>query len=423
MNCGKLCLFALALVVSVKAFTQATSSPYSSNGIGEIAYQGLQHNFAMGETGIGTPSPWHINLENPALLTFNSLSSFQVGLQGESRKFRTQTASNSESSVGLRYMALSLPVVSRSRWITSFALLPLSSVSYHTVSFRPIDDELQEQTDYYGDGGLSQLIWANGFRISNSLSVGFKAAYVFGSIDSESNIKMVDSTGLISSQDYLIAYRESTSYSDIQFSVGASYHAKLSESKFLNFGAVYNISGELEGKKDTYFERQTIFGSTIQSQEISSGEKSTFEFPVSFGFGVSFENVGKYKIGVDVRNQFWDKSTPIESGEVYRNTTSVSVGGEFIPDYQSVNNYFSRVKYRAGISYRQSPYILNDTEINDFGINFGTSMPMIGASSLDLGFKFGVRGTTKNNLIRENYFQFVLGATINDRWFIKRRYD
>jgi hypothetical protein len=42
---------------------------------------------------------------------------------------------------------------------------------------------------------------------------------------------------------------------------------------------------------------------------------------------------------------------------------------------------------------------------------------------MDIGFKYGVRGTLDNELIRENYFQIVLGATINDRWFIKRRYD
>jgi hypothetical protein len=66
---------------------------------------------------------------------------------------------------------------------------------------------------------------------------------------------------------------------------------------------------------------------------------------------------------------------------------------------------------------------VNDTEINDFGINFGASFPTGGYSSMDASFKIGSRGTTDNNLIRENYMQFVIGATINDRWFIKRRYD
>ena len=76
-----------------------------------------------------------------------------------------------------------------------------------------------------------------------------------------------------------------------------------------------------------------------------------------------------------------------------------------------------------GLSMRQLPYLENNTEINDFGINFGVSFPVSGYSSLDAAFKYGFRGTTDNNLIQERYFQVVIGATINDRWFIKRRYD
>ena len=71
----------------------------------------------------------------------------------------------------------------------------------------------------------------------------------------------------------------------------------------------------------------------------------------------------------------------------------------------------------------ETPYVVNDITINDFGINFGASLPVSGFSSIDLAAKFGRLGTTDNGLIKESYYQIVIGATINDRWFIKRKYD
>lgn len=412
------------MTLNVDAFSQAISSPYTSNGIGEISFQGLPHNFAMGELGIGNPSSWNINIENPSLLTYNTLSTFQVGIQGDFRRFSTDSVSSRESGLGLRYMAMSFPVISRSRWVTSLALLPLSTVNYHTVFSSTIDDTYRTQTDYYGDGGVSQFIWANGFRVSQSLSLGFRASYIFGNINNEANIKLVnDSTGLVSAGDPIVAYKEVTSYSDINLAFGASYHIRLSDRRYLYLGATYGISSDLKGKRDIFYERQTVFGRLIQEQEISKNNPTSFEFPVTLGFGLSYEVLSKFKVGFDIRSKRWANTETENSGDIFRNTTSMSIGSEYIPNYQNVSSYLARAKYRVGVSYKESPYILNNRKINDFGINFGIALPMISASSLDLGVKYGVRGTTKSDLIRENYFQFVLGATINDRWFIKRRYD
>lgn len=426
MNKAKYCFLVLSmLLASSHVFAQAISSPYSSNGIGEIGFQGLPHNFAMGELGIGTPSSWGINIENPALLSYNVLSTFQVGIQADFRKFNTTEGSTRGAGIGLRYMAMSFPLVSRSRWVTSLAILPLSNVNYHTVAVSPLDDDFNTQTDYFGDGGLSQFIWGNGFRVTKNLSLGFRASYIFGSINEEANIKLAsnDSIGAISRDDFIVVYKEATSYSDFNFTLGAAYHVKVGEKKYINLGANYNISSDLSGRSNIQYERQNLNGVTIQQQEISSGIRANFELPVSLGFGMSYEVLSKYKVGFDLRTRRWSETNSENGNEVLRNTRSISIGTEYTPDYENVSSYLARSKYRLGINYNESPYIINNRKINDFGINFGIALPMISASSLDLGFKYGIRGTTKDNLIRENYFQFVLGATINDRWFQKRRYD
>jgi hypothetical protein len=70
------------------------------------------------------------------------------------------------------------------------------------------------------------------------------------------------------------------------------------------------------------------------------------------------------------------------------------------------------------------------------GITFGLGLPISktdkGESTmirrklppmLNLAFSYGIRGTTSNNLIKEQFFQFSVGLNIQDIWFIKRKYN
>ena len=52
-------------------------------------------------------------------------------------------------------------------------------------------------------------------------------------------------------------------------------------------------------------------------------------------------------------------------------------------------------------------------------MTFGIGLP-VGLSKINLGFEFGKKGTTNQNLIQENYFNFNVGFSLNDLWFRKR---
>jgi hypothetical protein len=41
---------------------------------------------------------------------------------------------------------------------------------------------------------------------------------------------------------------------------------------------------------------------------------------------------------------------------------------------------------------------------------------------LQTAFQIGKRGSSVNN-VTENFFQFTFGLSLNDNWFIKRKYD
>ena len=69
--------------------------------------------------------------------------------------------------------------------------------------------------------------------------------------------------------------------------------------------------------------------------------------------------------------------------------------------------------------------------MKDYAITLGAGFPLrkikvgetYSQSIINVGFEIGQRGTTENQLIQEKYFKAVVGITLNDRWFIKRKYD
>jgi hypothetical protein len=83
-----------------------------------------------------------------------------------------------------------------------------------------------------------------------------------------------------------------------------------------------------------------------------------------------------------------------------------------------------RTMYRVGLEYQQTPYVVNQSQITDIGINFGGSIPVNSLSMVNLAVKVGSRGSTGNGLIRENYVNFSLGFSLNDNtWFYKRSFE
>ena len=80
--------------------------------------------------------------------------------------------------------------------------------------------------------------------------------------------------------------------------------------------------------------------------------------------------------------------------------------------------------YRAGIRYEDTGIMIRNESINDFGISFGLGLPVgRSLSNLNVGFEFGKRGTTDSGLIKENYANFHISLSLNDKWFIKRKYN
>jgi hypothetical protein len=76
------------------------------------------------------------------------------------------------------------------------------------------------------------------------------------------------------------------------------------------------------------------------------------------------------------------------------------------------------------LKYEKIGLIVNNESIKDVGMSLGAGIPIPGSfSNVNLGIEFGKRGTTSADLVQENYVNFSVSFSFNDKWFVKSKYQ
>ncbi|WOK05881.1 hypothetical protein RT717_22660 [Imperialibacter roseus] len=410
----------VALFCCATSYAQVTLSPFTLYGVGDIKEGSFANQFAMGDLGIGTPTVFHINGMNPAMLTRNLMSTFQMGVAADIRTLSSSNGKDKNGGANLSYFAYAFPIIS-GKWSSSFGLVPLSRMNYN-IGYTTDVNNSTTQVEYLfkGNGGLSKAYFSNGFKIYKGLSLGVRGSFVFGEFNKSAETLLL---GLTSGTNYTTAYKEKINYADFEFGGGLHYQQKVTERTAINLGVVYDLPSSISGTRFAGLERRSTGGST-PGDTLILDQSVAFNLPKKLGFGVSFENLNKFTVGFDARISEWNENpSPEIVNTTYQKGLKLVLGGEYTPDISSVDSYLARTTFRLGAAWERLPYLANGNDVTDFGINFGSSFPM-GVSSFDVAAKIGRRGSVTDNLIKENYIQIYIGATINDRgWFVRRKYD
>ena len=424
------------VLIHTQGLAQAGYSPYSSKGVGDLVGVGLTHNRGMGGLGISNGSPMFYNNTNPALLYRNSLSVFAIGMTGEYKQISTSELSQKNYTGGFNYALLGLPIMV-DKWTLGLGIMPYSVVNYkyNTIGSVLGNPEATVTKTFEGSGGFNKVFLSNGVKINKNFSVGLTVGYLFGSIKDEVTTVVKsprvierdlsdggDTTIFALSNQALLTQR--FTMGDVYIMGGAAYRIPLKKQTFLNLGVTYELGGQkdtrlYENLRNSNFNENTNFANDTLKEA-----KGSIKLPSSFGIGITYEKTYHWTVGADIVMRNWSDYQGFgETDENFENNITFSVGGEYIPDIASVDNYLKRMIYRLGLTYQKLPYQINQQTINDFGINFGVSLPVRSFSSFDLAFQLGQRGTTSNDLIKEKYVQVHLGVTFNDKWFVRRKYD
>ncbi|WP_375419181.1 hypothetical protein [uncultured Hymenobacter sp.] len=423
----------LLLLAGAAAGQGVGNSPYSRIGLGEYNPNlGGIRQLSMGGTGLAAPNAVNVNELNPALLYYTARTTFEAVLTGQVRTVKNATASSRNANATLGYLAFSVPL-SR-RWGAAVGLKPLTGVNYETTPTQTVADDPTAQllVQRRGTGGLSEVYFAQGVHVLRDFNLGATASYVFGTVDQSVGTVIVPA-GTAVAEATQVLDRDQTRYADFTFRGGAHYRHKFGNQLNLNVGGVYSFQTDLRGTRTRSQERQNLQTGITDTTAMTAGTGYT-TLPGLLQLGVTVDNDKNWTASLDVARQQWSKFQGFDQvrGSL-DNTLRIGVGGELTPDPGSVEHYFRRVTYRAGLSVAQMPFRPAGQTLYDRAITWGFAFPLptatpLEATTFSLGFAYGRRGNTSflrgndgESNVREDYLRVQFGVSLNNRWFIKRR--
>ncbi|MDW5287938.1 hypothetical protein [Formosa sp. PL04] len=431
-------VFIAAFAVNSYAQEGGTTSPYSYYGIGSPKFKGTVENKSMGGLSVYSDSI-HINLQNPASYASENLKvyngegrpvKFALGGSHTNTILKTENNSDKANSSTFDYIALSLPV---GRFGVGFGVMPFSSVGY---KIQTESEEGDLKNRFNGEGGLNKVYLSVGYLITDKLSVGVDAKYGFGNTKNSVLEYLYDTDGNILT--YQTKQNNRSDLSGMSFNFGTIYKTMVMDDFEWVSSATYTPKSNVTSKNYRTFSTITVNSSTgeetiietIDGEQslIDEGKKETeVNVASKFSIGTGIGQQRHWFVGVETtfENTSAFSNEYIENPNVeYKDAFALSVGGFYIPKYNAFTGYWNRVVYRAGFRTESSGLIINDEPINEFGISFGAGLPLGSMfSNANVGFEIGQRGTNKANLIKENFFSFNISLSLNDRWFVKRKYD
>ncbi|RYJ43372.1 hypothetical protein [Flavobacterium beibuense] len=413
------------LLFSGVVFSQeSNASPYSYYGLGDQKFKGTVENISMGGVGILRDSI-HVNLQNPSTYSSLDYTTFTIGANTSATSLETADATEKVNRTTLNYLGIGLPVSNKAG--IALGIMPYTSVGYKVDNIVTGADDIERFSRFNGKGGLNRVFFGASYEITPKFSVGADINYNFGNIDTESIVAVSD-------VQYATREQNNSHYGGASFNLAANYKTRFKNGLTWYSSVIYTPASTLNTTTTRNLATISLgsSGNQVVIDDIEQNElKSDTDLPSAFTLGTGFGFERKWFVAAQFTGQESnDMSNRFNTVDnlAFQNSYKMSLGGYFIPKYNSYTSYLNRITYRAGLRYENTGLVINNEEINDMALSFGFGFPMgangnlVAPANLNLGFEVGKRGTTNAGLIQENYFNVYLSLSFNDRWFVKRKY-
>ena len=394
----------LVLMMVVCAWAQnATSSPSSRFGYGELNSNLPNAYRAMGGVGIGMRSNKVINPVQPASYTSCDSMTFMFDIAGSLlyTNYGDSKGVTNKVNGNLEYMTIQFPIW-RQHIAMSLGVNPYSAVGYNFALADSINSDYYYTKSYSGDGGFTQVYGGLSFNICDWVALGVNAYYMFGDVSQTRSLNFTDaSIDSVSQVDKLTANSLRLRYG-IQVFHTFGKHT-------INLGAVYENKQAFS--RMSYEQIENTTNDTVAT--MSSG----FERPMMYAVGLSYDYANRVLIGLDYQCQDWANAQYFGVNDGLKSRHRWALGLEYRNDPQS-RKYIDRMLWRAGINYATSyTKSYNQPEL---GVTIGVGFPLRTVGTvINTTLEYGRRGGS--NVLTENYLRFVVSASICEHWFFKRK--
>jgi hypothetical protein len=450
----------------------ANNSPYARYGLGNLNNGVNVRSAGLGGLSIAMREdsiPYLVNFLNPASYTALGFTAFDLGLYANVATISTSTESQNVNRANFSYFAFGFPILrvrvrskvdttidlseeerralalqKRIFWGGAFGLREFSSINYSaSESFTDVtgsfggDSTFNYAYLFQGDGGLNQFFIGLGLEPVKNFSIGVNASYLFGKLNRIQRLEIDEA------YHFNVKTERFTNVNGFYVDYGLQYRLGLKGNKHvLTFGSTFAHPMKVNARSTVFSQTYllSVFGEDIPKDTILLRETTggSITMPWKYGFGVTWRLGEKWLFGIEHSQELWSGYRDVDGkNDSLADSWRTAAGIEFKPSVPETKrgfwSYFGKIHYRLGGHYSMTQYNINGTQLPDYGMTLGFGFPLrrkrlpgkneFIQSMVHFAVQWGQRGTTQSSLLLENYWNFKLGFTLNDKWFIKRKYD
>ena len=404
MNMKRYIVLVVATMMVVGTWAQnATSSPSSRFGYGELNSNLPGAYRAMGGVGVGMRSNKVINPAQPASYTACDSMTFMFDLGGSLlyTQYGDANGTNNRVNGNLEYMTLQFPLWKR--YIAmSLGVNPYSAVGYEFELTDSINADYVYTKSYSGTGGFTQVYGGMSFNICDWAALGVNAYYMFGNVTQRRSLNFTNaSLDSVSQADNMRASSLRLRYGVQLFHTFGKHGVAL--------GAIYEHKQKFS--RMTYEQIENTTSDTVATMD------KGFEMPMMFGVGLSYDYANRILIGVDYQYQDWKNASYFGEYNGLKAKSRWAIGMEYRNDPLS-RKYIDRMMWRVGMNYSTS--YTGSYDQPEIGATIGVGLPLRTVGTvINATLEYGHRGN--KNVLQENYLRLVVNASISEHWFFKRK--
>lgn len=464
---------------------QGSGSPYSAHALGDLSGTGQVTLAGLGGLSVTVADPYGVARANPASYCVLQHATYEMG--ATIRWSRMTIGESSALGRNTRLLGFSLGVpFGKGRWGMALGLQPYTTVAYSLEESVAVPEGTVRMR-YTGDGGINRAyagigrtFWQrrDSTGVRARLSAGANFEFLFGTLDATrkayyplasgyyhssvnsalvlraptATMGLMHTGRLISpkrAQEWLDAKRKRVAARDKREEMdwlnagrdpaarkplavpkgradGLRWRAGLGVDLPADFSAQHTLLA-------TSFRLSGTVESTVDTSLRIAGAGGSLVLPMGIAAGLGVEN-NRWTLAAEWHRRDWSALSADVEGYAVRSdlrpATTYVLGASFRPAGLQGGSFLRRTIYRAGARYVEDPIALRGQGITQFGMSFGCSFPIAGASTrsrINLAVERGQRGTTADGLLRERFTNINLGVTITpdlrEQWFKKRRID
>ena len=376
-------------MILVAYITLQASSVFTYKGTAEINYARDVYGQGMGGTGIGDLLRINTSLQNPALSTTLDKTYFATGLSmGYTTYSDIDKNTFKDDQIFLPYLYISFPY-KNNRFGINFSNISSGSLDTEKEGFTNFNDPEEDPIKYRLEQNVSFSLYQAGIfhaYKSKIMNVGIALNYIIGHRIEYTASEFPREHNLVNSM-----FELDQSFSNPTFVFGIA-----KEFETLSAGASYTLPVELKG--------ESTFKSNLTTDP--NGD-AYYDYPASLAFGMAWKPITSLSFSTDFDYQQW-KDTDNFPNPV--NTTRIGAGLAWTGASRS-NLFFTKIPARFGMSYRNLPFTINDSKINEIAYHFGLSIPLKQSeNSIDFALKLFERGDANKHDYEESGFLLSIGT-------------